>query len=152
MDLRLLRRIVAVLLEDLLGFEHAELGILIVGTPEIIRLNESFLHHAGATDVIAFDYSTAASLSRPSIERPGALHGEICVCFDEAVAQAHRFRTSWQAEVVRYIIHGVLHLQGFDDRRSADRRRMKIAEDRLVRRLAVRFPLSRLACKTKLRS
>jgi len=67
------------------------------------------LRHAGATDVIAFDYSIRAS----------HLRGEIFICVDEALVQARRFRTTWQSESVRYVVHGVLHLLGFDDRRPA---------------------------------
>jgi rRNA maturation RNase YbeY len=73
------------------------------------------------------------------------LHGEIFVCLDEAVRQAQRFHTSWPAELMRYVIHGLLHLRGFNDARPAARRRMKREEDRLLRRVAGRFDLSRLA-------
>ena len=64
------------------------------------------------------------------------LHGELFVSIDDAVAQARRFGTSWQAELVRYVVHGLLHLQGHDDRAPAVRRKMKRVEDRLVRALA----------------
>ena len=42
------------------------------------------------------------------------LHGEIFICVDEAIPQAKEFRTSWQSEIVRYIVHGVLHLLGHE--------------------------------------
>src|SRR5882762_274540 len=84
-DLRLLRRIVHTLLSDLLQIERAELGINLIAATEITRLNETFLRHAGATDVIAFDYSIRAS----------HLRGEIFICVDEALVQARRFRTTW---------------------------------------------------------
>ena len=48
-----------------------------------------------------------------------ALHGELFICVDEAVAQAKEFKTSWQSEVVRYVVHGVLHLLGHDDLQPA---------------------------------
>ena len=48
------------------------------------------------------------------------LHGEIFICVDEAVLQARKFRTSWQSEIVRYLVHGVLHLLGHDDSRPAN--------------------------------
>ena len=70
------------------------------------RLNETFLHHSGSTDVITFDYA-----SRPNTP---ILQGEIFVCVDEAVEQARRFCCAWQEEIIRYVIHGVLHLTGFD--------------------------------------
>jgi ssRNA-specific RNase YbeY (16S rRNA maturation enzyme) len=51
----------------------------------------------------------------------------------------------WQAEVVRYAVHGILHLLGHDDSHLAARRDMKRAEDRCLRSLASRFPLTKLA-------
>jgi rRNA maturation RNase YbeY len=67
------------------------------------------------------------------------LHGEIFVCLDEAVSQARQFHTTWQSEVVRYVVHGVLHLLGYDDLDTRARRKMKKAEDALVGRLARQF-------------
>jgi probable rRNA maturation factor len=78
------------------------------------------------------------------------LCGEIFICVDEAVLQARRFRTSWPSEVVRYLVHGVLHLRGYDDLQPAARRRMKRQENRLLRALAARFSLSQLERHAKL--
>ena len=139
-DLRLLRRIVRTLLDDLLTVEQYNLGIFLAATPEMTRLNEKFLRHAGSTDVITFDYA----------ERNDFFHGEIFVCVDEAVAQARRFRTGWQSELVRYVIHGVLHLRGFDDQRHGARLKMKREEDGLLREIGVRFALSKLARRPRL--
>ena len=108
-----------------------------VAAPEMTRLNETFLRHAGPTDVIAFNYSSHDS----------PFHGEIFVCVDETVIQARRFRVSWQSELVRYIVHAILRLLGFDDGLAAARRTMKREENRLLRALSPRFPLSRLAAR-----
>jgi len=72
------------------------------------------------------------------------LQGEIFICLSEAVAQARRFRTSWAEELTRYLIHGLLHLFGYDDLKPALRREMKREEDRLVRKLRRRFTLLKL--------
>src|SRR5208283_2397274 len=136
-------------------------GINLVAVPEMARLNETFLRHEGSTDVITFDYTKnvgpASSLSHSKTNKYGdrrdacpTLHGEIFICVDEAILQAKKFRTSWQSEVVRYLVHGVLHLLGYDDSRSAARRRMKREENRLWRGLSRRFSLAQLACATKL--
>jgi probable rRNA maturation factor len=151
----LLRRVVRSLLAELLGVAPWELGVHLVGAAEITRLNEQFLRHAGPTDVITFDYAAgfqpAARQARRAAVLPDrlgagrALQGEIFICVDEAVRQARRFRTTWQSELVRYVVHGVLHLRGGDDRRAAARRVMKREEDRLLRKLADRVPLAKLA-------
>lgn len=146
-QLRLLRQIAAHLLGKELGLESWNLSLCLLAAPAMTRLNETFVGHAGSTDVITFDYSERVPGSLPA--EPGstaeALHGEIFICVDEALLQARRFGTSWPAEVVRYLVHGVLHLRGFDDLQPADRRRMKREENRLHCALAARFPLSRLA-------
>jgi probable rRNA maturation factor len=136
-DLRLLRRILQKLLRDLLGVREWELGIYILGAQEMTRLNETFLRHQGVTDVITFNYA----------EGPKAdpIHGEVVVCVHEARVQAKRFATSWQKELVRYIVHGVLHLQRYKDRRKADRLKMKRRENQLLNQLAHIFPLEALA-------
>jgi probable rRNA maturation factor len=155
-DARMLRRIVTTLLGELLQISRADLGICLVATPEMAKLNETFLRHKGPTDVITFDYAgkeeQTSGLSQNSRTEVGdgqdarpALHGEIFVCVEEAVIQARRFRTSWQSELVRYAVHGLLHLRGFDDRHPAARRKMKREENRLLRRLSRRFCLARLA-------
>lgn len=146
-DVRLLRKIATSLFDELPQAESIELGVFLVGSPEMTRWNETFLRHEGSTDVITFDYSDYAPRGA---SRGLRLQGEILLCVDEAVLQARRFRTTWTSELTRYLIHGVLHLLGYDDRRKMNRRRMKREEDRLVRRVAARFPLSQLACKPRI--
>jgi probable rRNA maturation factor len=141
-NLRLLRLVVTSLLTDLLGAKSAELGITLVGAPEMTALNEAFLQHEGSTDVITFDHSESGTRN---LEPGPCLHGEIFICVDEAVSQARRFRTFWQSELTRYIVHGLLHLCGYDDHDAADRRRMKLEENRLLRLLARGFPLKHLS-------
>jgi len=136
-QLRFLRRIVQALLQDVWPDGSLDLAVYLVAAPEVTRLNETFLRHKGSTDVITFDYAESAE--------PERLHGEIFICLDEAVCQARRFRTTWQSELVRYVVHGVLHLLGYDDRDSQARRRMKQAEDDLVRRLARQFAFGALS-------
>jgi len=74
------------------------------------------------------------------------------ICVDDAMAQAKEFGTSWQSEIVRYAVHGVLHLLGHDDLKPELRRAMKREENRLVRLLARRFSLAQLSGAAKLRA
>jgi probable rRNA maturation factor len=153
-NLRLLKKIAAALLEDL-EIAKAELEIDLVEWPEMTRLNEIFLKHKGSTDVITFDYRFGVPPSGGKFSKKSArtnrlkpelqtLHGEIFICVDEAVLQAQKFGVSWQSEVVRYIIHGILHLLGHDDLCAGARRKMKREENRLLRKLSQRFALSKL--------
>jgi len=148
-DTRHLRRLVGTLLTDLLELKAYEIGVTLVSAPQMTRLNETFLRHEGATDVITFDHSEAAIPSSPSPISSPEFHGELFICVDEAVLQAKRFRTTWQSEIVRYCIHGVLHLFGHHDHRAGDRRRMKRKENQLLRQLAKRFRFAKLASTSK---
>ena len=123
-----------------LGLARAELGIHLVGAREMARVNWQYLQHEGSTDVITFDHREPDG-PNPELE----LHGELFICVDDAVAQARGFGTTWQSEVVRYVVHGVLHLRGYDDLKPVLRRRMKRAENRLVRQLESRFSLAQLS-------
>ena len=133
----LLGRITRVLLTEFFRPPRCHLCVHLVGKEEISRLNQEFLRHAGATDVITFNYAQATQAD--------ALCGEVFICLDEALAQARRFRTTWQAELVRYLVHGVLHLRGYDDGHPRARRKMRREENRLLRALAKQFALRKLA-------
>jgi probable rRNA maturation factor len=143
---RALRRLVGELIAEVMGLEDADLGISLVSTSRMRRLNESFLRHAGPTDVITFNYSESKTRRVPRT----AVNGEIFICPAVAVQQAREFRTTWPAELARYAIHGILHLRGYDDTRPAARRRMKREENRLLREMVRRFPLRKLAADSKL--
>jgi len=143
---RLLKQIAAELLSEL-EIEVAELGINLVGAREMTLVNETFLQHEGSTDVITFDHVEKRKTKSKKQEN---LHGELFICVDEAILQAKAFKTNWQSETVRYVVHGVLHLLGHDDLKSALRRKMKREENRLVRLLAKRFSLAQLAGASKI--
>lgn len=136
---RLLRRMARAVLTEHLAVASVELGITLVGAAEMARVNWQFLQHEGSTDVITFDHTEGQDSRRKATEPGRQICGELYVCVDDAVAQARRFRTTWQAEVVRYVVHGILHLCGHDDHRAAARRVMKREENRLVRRLEKDF-------------
>ena len=135
----LLRRITHWLLAESLGVQDYELCVHLVGAAEMARVNETFLQHEGSTDVITFDHLESA--------RPHALHGELFICLDDAVKQAKEFKTTWQSELTRYVIHGLLHLRGHDDLKPAARRVMKKEENRLLLETSRAFTLSELARK-----
>ena len=88
-------------------------------------LNAEFLGHRYATDVISFP-----------LEGGMNPEGEIYVNLDRARRQAREFGVSMRNEVARLVVHGTLHLVGYDDRKRADARRMRKREDRYVAALA----------------
>lgn len=122
-----------------LKVEDAELGLHFVGAKEMARVHEQFMNIAGSTDVITFDHG-----SKP----PAIVHGELFISVEDAIAQAREFKTTWQSEVARYMVHGVLHLLGFDDLEPTARARMKRAENRALKKITAQTNLRRLE-KTK---
>jgi len=149
LNMRLFRQLTVALLRDCLGLTTCKLGVYLVSTSRITRLNKAFLHHDGPTDVIAFDYcakpgqTVHVALSDETAQPD--IWGDVFICVDEAVRQARRFNTTWQAELVRYLVHGVLHLLGYDDQTSPTRRTMKMLEDKLLHKLAALYPLDELS-------
>jgi probable rRNA maturation factor len=158
---RWLKKITEALLADL-KIREAELGINLVAAREMTLINETFLQHEGSTDVITFDHSDSVgddvrSLKKKKSEPPhlgphNCLYGEIFICVDEAVLQAGKFKTTWPSEIVRYLVHGVLHLLGHDDGHAAARRRMKREENRLLHELSKKFSLAQTGGASKLRA
>lgn len=149
-DLRLFRRIARAAIADdraasPAGMEgHCGLGICFVTARAISKLNEKYLRHEGPTDVITFNYVERESAAAGEYR----VHGDIFISADEALAQAVVYRTTWQAELVRYLVHGLLHLGRFDDRSPSARRMMKLEEDRRLRKLAKQFSFAQLARRT----
>jgi probable rRNA maturation factor len=134
-NVRALREITSTLLTELAG-PNATLEINLVSPAQMAGVNQTFLQHEGPTDVITFDYR------EPGPDAP--LNGELFICPAVAVTQAREFGTEWRSELVRYVIHGMLHLLGYDDLEPVDRRKMKQVEGRWVRAISRRFALSKL--------
>ena len=157
-DLRQLRRILRFALDRSFGTRDYELCFHFVPAVEMARVNETFLDHMGPTDVITFNHRDISHAEQTGNLRYGRLetcatglqstdarlHGEIFICPEVAVVQAREFRTSWQQEIVRYCVHGLLHLRGYDDVRAVDRRKMQREEDRVVNELGKQFAVTRL--------
>ncbi len=133
-DARATRKATSLLLEDLIETDHVDLAIVFMGANAMAKLNEQHLQHSGPTDIITFDYGS-----------PKALHGELIICPAIASENANTYCASLGREIARYIIHGILHLSGYDDKTPTQRRSMKREENRLLRQLARRFPVDTLA-------
>ena len=107
------------------------IGIILVNDRQISQFNQDFHHTAGPTDILTFPYPELAG-------------GELIISTERAVAHAKRFRTAPGRELALYIVHGILHLHGYDDRTLRQRARMRAAERRLLARLGRSFQLPKL--------
>ncbi len=91
--------------------ETAELGIVLVDKESIRELNSKFRGIDDVTDVLAFDYQEGDDRS---INSEG-LSGDIAICPEVAVENAGKMDHSTKEEVFILVVHGILHLLGYDD-------------------------------------
>jgi probable rRNA maturation factor len=98
------------------GVADAEISLVFVDDAESARVNETFLQHDGPTDVITF----------PLEDEP--LQGELIVGVPVAAREAAARGHEISAELALYVIHGVLHLCGYDDKKAGPRKRMRARE------------------------
>jgi len=96
-----------------------EISLAFVDNPTIHRLNQRYLQHDEPTDVLSFPLSEA-NASR--------LAGELVLGVEIAVEQAAHRGHDVQVELLLYVIHGLLHLCGYDDHEDADRIAMRERE------------------------
>jgi probable rRNA maturation factor len=85
----------------------------------LLGLNQDYLEHDTLTDIITFDYSASKK----------ALEGEIYISIDRVSENAFKFKRDFEEELHRVIIHGVLHLAGYKDKKPSDKAIMRKRED-----------------------
>lgn len=107
------------------GRRELGLSIAFVTDRALARLHARFFGDPSPTDVITFDLSD-------EIEGPA---GEVCVSAECARKRSRARGVEFERELLLYVVHGVLHLCGFDDRTAADRTRMRAAELVVMRTL-----------------
>ncbi len=103
------------------------LSIAVVDDPTIHELNRRYLQHDYPTDVLSFVLEREADY----------LEGEVVVSSDTAVAQAAGYGLQPLDELLLYVMHGVLHLVGFDDKSPDMRQQMRCAERRYLEELGI---------------
>jgi probable rRNA maturation factor len=119
------------------GCPAGELSLVFLTDAGLARLHADFLADPSTTDVITFPGDASHGVA-----------GEICLSADTAAAYARKHRRDFAAELTLYLVHGWLHLAGYDDLRPARKRVMRRAEARALRlldhaRVRPRFALVR---------
>lgn len=101
-------------------------GVSFVPPPEMRRLNRTYHGKAGLTDVLSFSY----------IERPKkSIEGDIAICPSYVRVQASKQEVPYLEELARLLIHGFLHLSGYDHRTLFEEKRMFSLQERILSRL-----------------
>lgn len=109
-------------LKQELNFSVEALIINFIDREEITEINKEFLKHDFSTDIITFNYSGSNTL----------IDGEIYISVGDAQINAAKFKVSESDELTRLVIHGVLHLLGYDDKNPDEKKIMKSLENRLT--------------------
>lgn len=91
----------------------------------LLKMNRQFLNHDYYTDIITFNYSSRKTVS-----------GDLFISVDTVESNAINFNLSFHDELHRVMVHGVLHLLGWDDLTQADRIKMRTQEDFWLERLS----------------
>ncbi|MDP7530607.1 MAG: rRNA maturation RNase YbeY [Candidatus Scalindua sp.] len=108
----------------------ARLSIVLVDNSRIKELNKQYFNSDEVTDVISF----------PLSNNKNSLSGEVIVSVETAVDTAGKRNISVEGEIVLYILHGILHLLGYDDGNEGDARVMHEEESKILKTLGYNVP------------
>lgn len=107
------------------GKDSENLLFIFTGNRKILEINKEFLNHNWFTDVIAFDYS----------DKKNNIIGEVYISIETVRLNADNYKVSLKSEVLRVIIHGTLHLCGYEDDNERSKKIMRKKEDLWIEEL-----------------
>ncbi|MGN0028666.1 MAG: rRNA maturation RNase YbeY [Marinilabiliaceae bacterium] len=107
------------------GFKTGDLTYIFCSDDKILEVNRQYLQHDYYTDVITFDY-----------DEDGVVSGDMFISVDTVRTNAEQYAPSFDDEMHRVIIHGVLHLCGLKDKAPDDEKKMRAAEEKALAMLA----------------
>ncbi|MBR5249844.1 MAG: rRNA maturation RNase YbeY [Bacteroidales bacterium] len=111
------------------GCKEGRLYVIFMDDPSLLQMNRDFIGHDYYTDIITFDTSDYPESPKDAIS------GELYISVDTVQANAEEYGATFLEEMYRVIIHGVLHLVGFDDHEETDICAMRQAESEALERL-----------------
>ena len=107
------------------GKRIGDIAYIFCSDEKILEVNRQYLQHDYYTDIITFDYCEGKRLS-----------GDLFISLDTVRTNAKQFGASYETELHRVIIHGILHLVGINDKGPGEREIMEAAEDKALALLA----------------
>ncbi len=104
------------------NMKEGEINYIFCDDDYLLNLNEKYLDHDTLTDIISFDYSVG-----------NEIHGDIFISTERVLENAADFNVSFQEELQRVLVHGVLHYCGYKDKSEADEQLMRNKEDEKIK-------------------
>lgn len=103
------------------GRKVGEIGYLFVDDEKILEVNREYLGHDYYTDIITFDY-----------DEDDVINGDLVISLDTVKSNAEQFGKTYEEELHRVIIHGILHLCGINDKGPGEREIMEAEENKAL--------------------
>jgi rRNA maturation RNase YbeY len=119
------RRKISAWIKDIVAKNNCragEIAYIFCTDEKILEINRQYLNHDCYTDIITFDYSENRTIS-----------GDIFISLETVTFNAGKFHVTFENELYRVIIHGILHLCGFKDKSASDRKIMREKENEALR-------------------
>ncbi|MDP3791993.1 MAG: rRNA maturation RNase YbeY [Candidatus Omnitrophota bacterium] len=125
----LIKRIGVEILEILGKPRDTKLDIVFLSDKAIKPVNKKYKHSDRATDVLSFDLGEC---------------GQILISSDTALKNSKVFGTLFEEEIILYVIHGILHLFGYDDETAREKKKMSAKENRILKILCAKSSFSKV--------
>lgn len=106
------------------NYTVGDINIIFCDDNYLLKLNINYLSHKTLTDIITFDYSNSKIIS-----------GDLYISIDRIKFNSKKFNSTFESELNRVIIHGILHLLGFKDKRQNESKLMKSQENKNLNKL-----------------
>jgi len=120
-DRKAVRRWLEAVAQDHGGRKVGILNYVFCDDERILQVNLEFLGHDYYTDIITFDYSS-----------PDKVSGDMYISLDTVLSNSVKFHSSYNKELLRVIVHGLLHLCGINDKGPGERAVMEAHENRAL--------------------
>ena len=102
--------------------QEGDINYIFCDDDYLLNLNEQYLDHDTLTDIISFDYSVG-----------NELHGDIFISIERVRENAQDFNVTFEEELIRVLVHGVLHYCGYKDKSEEDEQVMRSKEDEKIK-------------------
>ncbi len=106
------------------GFVVGDVNYIFCNDTFLNHINKEFLKHDSLTDIISFDYSLGKQVN-----------GEIYISIERVIENAKSFHVSFENELSRVMIHGVLHYLGYKDKTTEEKKTMRLKENHCLKML-----------------